>query len=808
MKIRTQLVLSSAIAVLVGLAVIAALVQATRQAQRGLDEQSRSQTIVRQVANMLALTNELAVYGGDRVATQWHLRQTALMSAIDEAIRGDQTAEPTLLELKRNVEDLPPLFDKLVEISRQPATELSKRRRELLMERLLAETQEVIESRHRWSLVIGEGQQRNHRFYSAIVLAAPAALLLLLLSLGLLISRRVLVPLRRLEAAAIAIQHGKLDVRCASTARDEFGDTARAVDAMTVALQESEKRLRLITDSLPAFISHLDTSERYTFVNAHFARTGAGDPASMIGRTHSEVHRPEDHLELTPRIARVLVGEHVAFEQSRLLDGRLQHVQTTLIPDVDASGAVRGFYALGFDITDRKEAELRLAANERLLVGVTDNLPALVAYIDQDGRYRFANSKYQQWLGADPKAMVDRSVKEAMGEEFYAAVKPHADLALAGQQVRWERSSTMQDGQERHLLIDYIPDIGDDAKVRGFFALTIDITELKDAQRAEARVGRQLRAIADNVPVMIGHVDWEERYTFINATGCRVLGIDEAAALGRRMSDVMSEEAYGQRREQLHAALAGERAEFDLQASFGGQARHLQTVYIPDIESDGRIAGAYLLATDVTALKQSEQDLKQMAGFDSLTGLPNRRHFEDRLKEAVARSTRERRPIALMFLDIDHFKRINDTWGHGTGDLVLKEFAVRLKNVVRATDMAARLAGDEFVLLLEGLHGEADVTVVAEKLVAAVRKPFYVPGAELMVTTSVGIAYSAWPRPSIDLMEFADQALYRAKAAGRNTFELSTMETYVSECGERTSPRAQVTVGNTRRSSMQPHALP
>jgi len=182
-------------------------------------------------------------------------------------------------------------------------------------------------------------------------------------------------------------------------------------------------------------------------------------------------------------------------------------------------------------------------------------------------------------------------------------------------------------------------------------------------------------------------------------------------------------------------------------------------------------------------LKQVERQLSQLARVDALTGLPNRRQFEERLTEGIARASRDHKAIALMFLDIDYFKSINDSLGHAAGDAVLKEFAARLKAAVRITDIPARLAGDEFVVLLEGLHGEADAECVGEKVVAAMRQPFIVDGAPLRVTTSVGIAYSDRPAPDSALMACADEALYRAKDAGRNTFKVSALDAFVTAYG-------------------------
>ena len=172
-------------------------------------------------------------------------------------------------------------------------------------------------------------------------------------------------------------------------------------------------------------------------------------------------------------------------------------------------------------------------------------------------------------------------------------------------------------------------------------------------------------------------------------------------------------------------------------------------------------------------LKLAERELARLARYDTLTGLANRLHFKERVELAILRHQRSGRPIALLYLDIDHFKRINDTFGHAAGDTVLCEFAHRLSESVRATDFAARLGGDEFVVLIEDAEESDAAETVARKLIARMRECIGANGRALAVTTSIGIAFCRSSVASPDaLMQIADTALYEAKAAGRNTYRI------------------------------------
>jgi diguanylate cyclase (GGDEF)-like protein len=180
----------------------------------------------------------------------------------------------------------------------------------------------------------------------------------------------------------------------------------------------------------------------------------------------------------------------------------------------------------------------------------------------------------------------------------------------------------------------------------------------------------------------------------------------------------------------------------------------------------------YALAHDMTRVKEAENRLVQMARFDSLTGIANRRLLVELLGQALERARRQHQVLGLAYLDIDHFKGINDVWGHGVGDEVLKEFAVRLAGCVRVTDTPARLAGDEFVVLLEDVKGRDEAERIGAKILDAILRPFATGAGDLAVTASVGIAIVAsedGPLPTQDeVLGWADGALYAAKRNGRN----------------------------------------
>jgi diguanylate cyclase (GGDEF)-like protein/PAS domain S-box-containing protein len=192
-------------------------------------------------------------------------------------------------------------------------------------------------------------------------------------------------------------------------------------------------------------------------------------------------------------------------------------------------------------------------------------------------------------------------------------------------------------------------------------------------------------------------------------------------------------------------------------------------------DAAGRVARMVGTNVDITRRKEAEFLLSHQASHDALTGLPNRLFFKDRLEQAMARSQRQESLMAVMYMDIDKFKSINDTLGHEAGDVLLKEFAARMSTVLRTTDTAVRLGGDEFVMILEGLGDREDGLRVADKVAAAMKPQFALGKTRLRITTSAGLAFYQGELPSVGeaLLRRADEALYAAKAAGRNNIKVA-----------------------------------
>ena len=537
----------------------------------------------------------------------------------------------------------------------------------------------------------------------------------------------------------------------------------------------SEERLRAILTHAPDAYIAIDESGRISEWNRQAEQTFGWTRDEAVGQPLTTLLVPEAARGAQRTGIEAFTRDGAVAERRVALS--VLHKTGVEIPVELSAAALRTeagevAYAFLHDISDRLRANRLLAQSERRLRTVTDNMPALVSHMDADLRYSYANATYARWFGIDEQRMIGRSAREVVGDAAWANVAEPLQAVLAGESRSFE-TDVVINGRSMHNLIHYIPDIDENGVVQGVFGMVLDLTARRDAEQARARSEQRLRTITDNLPVLISYIDKDERYQFCNRTYGAWMGIDVADVVGRTMAELLGPVEYAKRNVQLHRTLAGERTDFDIESTWQGIRRHLHSTYVPDLV-DGRVEGAYVLVSDVSAEKAAEAQLALQARTDVLTGLSNRYAFNEKLGEALARSRRTDMPIALFFLDVDKFKRINDTLGHAAGDEVLKIFAQRLVASVRETDAVARLAGDEFVVVLERLHTPAETQLIARKILTAMNRPFEVAGLQLDVTTSIGIAYQADGRAQpAELLARADKALYEAKEAGRDTFSMA-----------------------------------
>ena len=259
------------------------------------------------------------------------------------------------------------------------------------------------------------------------------------------------------------------------------------------------------------------------------------------------------------------------------------------MPDIDSDGRCRGLYAMSFDITARKETERRLATSEHLLRGITDNLPALVCYVDVDDRYRFANATYHAWLGFDHRAMVGRTVDEFFDADTRRTMAPFVARGRAGEHVSFERHDTSH-GRDVYYVVEYIPDVDDEGRVLGLYAMTTDITVRRKAELELVASEKLLLDITNSIPAVIGRFDMAERCLFSNDIGLRVHGLtrDDLPTLTFRSH--IDADLIAQHDGALRTVLAGAPATVHGTRRMKGEDVWFNAHLIPERDDAGRAA--------------------------------------------------------------------------------------------------------------------------------------------------------------------------------------------------------------------------
>lgn len=364
-----------------------------------------------------------------------------------------------------------------------------------------------------------------------------------------------------------------------------------------------------------------------------------------------------------------------------------------------------------------------------------------------------------------------------------------AEIARTGRPLLNKKERHRRPGREDvWVSSSKFPLLGPDGTIIGTFGISRDITPLVLAEWEAARLAEaeqvanedlrvveaRLRAVLDGSTDAIAKYDTQLRYEYINPAGERSRGASMAELLGR--TDAETGMAAGPlsvwEPALARVARTGEPDEIEFSVpDAAGIESWFHTSLTAERDPDGRVVGVLASTRDVSDLKRAELALAHQAMHDPVTGLANRYLLTDRLQQAVGRLERHPGRIALFFVDLDHFKKVNDTYGHDVGDRVLVEFARRLERVARKQDTVARLGGDEFVLLCDSLAQESDVEQIAERIVRVLASPYQEAGLTVRLSASVGAVVSDDPATTAStLLRSADSAMYRSKDSGRNRF--------------------------------------
>lgn len=548
--------------------------------------------------------------------------------------------------------------------------------------------------------------------------------------------------------------------------------------------------LRVLVDHLPllVYVRVLTGPEQGSTClwNATAERVTGYPATAVLGRRPADVFCPQ-LAAVMDAMDRRMLSHPTEIDQPEVsftrVDGQVRTMHCISLPLLDANQQPRYLLGLAQDITEARKQSRALTANQAELSAAYHASPLGLFQTDARGACSYANRRFE--------SIADLSQTATRGFGWLQAIHAQDRIKLfqAWRDARLRGQRQAEDACfQLHLRFVHADDrvvwtsmkaapIIIDGLVQGYSATVEDISERVLHERALAESEQRLRTVADTLPALVAWVDCDLRLRFANKAW-----EDEYAPAGQRLRDLPLHECLAPAEYQallphLRRALAGEKVVFERESGVDEHYRCVESTFIPQIAEGRRVAGLHLMVQDVTARKLEQFRLQKLAEMDSLTGLYNRDGFGRRMHRALERSAREHTLLAVMFLDLDYFKSVNDTHGHHTGDLLLQAFAGRLNQALRASDTIGRLGGDEFTVIMEDLAREADAEAIAIKIVQAVQTPFFLNGVTIRISVSVGLAFcrNGNVDPTV-LLQKADAMLYDAKQEGRNLYRVARLE--------------------------------
>jgi diguanylate cyclase (GGDEF)-like protein/PAS domain S-box-containing protein len=544
------------------------------------------------------------------------------------------------------------------------------------------------------------------------------------------------------------------------------------------SLAARESQLRVIMDGVPAPVAYIDEQQRCRYVNrtlVQFFGLTAEQGAAIRFR---DVVGEETYESAKAKIERAFGGEAASFDRLVTGAGGVRRWMTVrVVPDTAPTGVVHGAFVLMNDIHGLKQAQEALRASEAELRRIMDNVPARVAYIDRDYRYRFVNGRVEEWMGRSQSEFTERAVVDIAGHARFAQLEPLFARVLAGERVATEQRLVQPDGSERWESIHYAPNLDADGNVIGIYAVHTDIHDAKRNEDALRHANWMLSSHIANTPLAV--LEWDRSFRLVrwspqaeNIFGWKAEDMLGMPIDGNPLLHEIDRDAVTAMLAKLTSGEEPRATGLTRNYRRDGKTIWCEWYHSCLLDDDGGIVSILSFVQDVSSRIQAEERLQYMATRDALTGLPNRLLLYDRLKQAIASGKRHGRRVGVLFIDLDRFKNVNDTLGHRIGDELLKHVTSALQGAMRGSDLLARLGGDEFMVIVEDFDDPAVLGRIAQKLQDAIGRPFRIEDHEIHVTSSIGI--SVYPDDSVDpeaLLMHADVAMYHAKELGRNTYQ-------------------------------------
>ena len=559
------------------------------------------------------------------------------------------------------------------------------------------------------------------------------------------------------------------------------------LEKMRKASRESEERFRLLVQGAHDFaVFFVSPRGRIESWNQGAERIKGYAAEEIIGQPIAVFYTEEDRAAGHPQhlLEEAETQGHVSRQEWRVRkDGSRFWAEISLTALRDESGKLRGFSKITRDRTMEHQLQLSLEESEKTARALLESATQAVVGIGKDGAIRLVNRTAETMFGYPREELIGQPIEMLLP---YASRKRHVEQRSAyfresyprPMGVGMELKGMRRDGNvfpiEASLSMTETP------SGRLAVSFVSDISKRKEIEAELLRERSQLQSILDNTPVLISMRDLNGKVILCNKALQSVTTASTDTLVGHNVADLYpketAQEILESDRKALHAGVSIH-LEQELRHKEGDwHTYHTIKFPVSDLNTTEPF-GICSFSLDITEQKNAEQKALHAAQHDPLTGLPSRALVYELGSHLIAAEKRGKNKVAVLFFDLDRFKPINDTYGHETGDMMLKEVARRLSASVRSSDIVGRLGGDEFIALLTNVQTEQDIARAAKHLLDKLSEPYHVKDLELRTSPSIGISVYPADGEAIEvLIRHADAAMYYAKANGRNTYQFFTTE--------------------------------
>jgi diguanylate cyclase (GGDEF)-like protein/PAS domain S-box-containing protein len=516
---------------------------------------------------------------------------------------------------------------------------------------------------------------------------------------------------------------------------------------------------------------------RFVRVNRSFAELVGRPQEELAGVAVRDITHPEDANRDLAAMQRMTNGEADTYRtEKRYLrpDGTIVWATLAVTLVRDENGPSH-FLSQMIDISDRKRFEEALASSEERFRSLSAAAPNGIYALDLDGKLLYGNDRLVELTGLDHDQLAGYGWLDMIHPSERERVVRESGPAALDRRLTTQFRIVRPDGALRWVRVHASPLHGRNGERAGFVGSLEDITGEVEALNALAAREAEYRMLADNSSDFLARHAPDGTYRYASPACEVITGFTPAELIGTPPMEHVAEEDRPQVADNHVLVLeqdAPATVAFRLRRK-DGEVRWFERTTRAVRDSDGSVRELVSVMRDVSERKQAEIELSHAALHDSLTGLPNRALFLDRLGLALLRTERRSGAVAVLFCDLDRFKVVNDSLGHDAGDRLLIDVAARIGGALRPADTVARFGGDEFTILCEDIAGEIEAATIAQRIVDVFREPFVLEDGEVFLATSLGIAIARGADDRAEeLIRDADAAMYRAKDRGKGRYEV------------------------------------